>query len=139
MSKTSTARAIPVPASRISRLTRLGAMTAGVAGSMAVNGVAQLGQGKRPSARNLLLTPGNMRRVADQLAQMRGAAMKVGQLMSMDTGDVMSAELTEILGRLRSDAHFMPPAQLKTVLNANWPKGWLTHFKSFDVHPIAAA
>ncbi|MEM7613739.1 MAG: AarF/ABC1/UbiB kinase family protein [Pseudomonadota bacterium] len=139
MSKTSTARAIPVPASRISRLTRLGAMTAGVAGSMAVNGVAQLGQGKRPSARNLLLTPGNMRRVADQLAQMRGAAMKVGQLMSMDTGDVMPAELTEILGRLRSDAHFMPPAQLKTVLNANWPKGWLTHFKSFDVHPIAAA
>lgn len=114
-------------------------MTAGVAGNMAVNGIAQLGQGQRPAFRDLLLTPGNMRRVADQLAQMRGAAMKVGQLMSMDTGDVLPPELAEIMARLRDDAHFMPPAQLKKVLNAAWPAGWLSQFAKFDVRPIAAA
>ncbi|WP_299628450.1 AarF/ABC1/UbiB kinase family protein [uncultured Tateyamaria sp.] len=136
---TSKGQARPVPASRIARLGRLSTMTAGVAGNMAARGLGQLGQGKRPTMRDLLLTPANVRRVTDQLAQMRGAAMKVGQLVSMDTGDVLPAELTEIMARLRSDAHFMPPAQLKKVLKAEWGEGWLRRFDKFDVRPIAAA
>ncbi len=106
---------------------------------MAWNGVAQLGQGQRPSMRGLLLTPRNITRVADQLAKMRGAAMKIGQLMSMDTGDVLPPELAQIMARLRDNAHSMPPAQLKQVLNAQWPENWLRQFKKFDVRPIAAA
>ena len=137
--ETSKGRAVAVPSGRLARLTRLGSMTAGVAGNMALNGVAQLGQGKRPTMRNLLLTPRNITRITEQLAQMRGAAMKIGQLISMDTGDVLPPELSEIMGRLRSDAHFMPPPQLKKVLNANWQEGWLKSFKRFDVRPIAAA
>ena len=132
-------RATAVPASRLARLGRLGSMTAGVAGNMAVNGAAQLGRGQRPSMRNLLLTPRNIGRVADELAKMRGAAMKIGQLMSMDTGDVLRPELSQIMARLRNNAHFMPPAQLKQVLNANWPENWLRSFQKFDVRPIAAA
>lgn len=114
-------------------------MTAGIAGNMAVNGLAQLGQGQRPSMRNLLLTPRNISRITDQLAQMRGAAMKIGQLISMDTGEVLPPELAQIMARLRDDAHFMPPSQLKQVLNSEWPDGWLGSFKDFDVRPIAAA
>lgn len=132
-------RPLPVPAKRLSRLGQLGAMTAGVAGNMAMNGVAQLGRGQRPTMRDLLLTPQNITRVADQLAKMRGAAMKIGQLMSMDTGDVLPPELAQIMARLRDDAHAMPPAQLKQVLNAQWPKNWLGSFAKFDVRPIAAA
>ncbi|SLN64668.1 ABC1 kinase family protein [Roseisalinus antarcticus] len=132
-------RGLAVPAGRAARFTRLGTLTAGVAGNMALNGLAQLGRGRRPSLRSLMLTPGNMRRVADELARMRGAAMKVGQLISMDTGEVLPPELAQIMARLRSDAHFMPPAQLKKVLNANWPGGWLRAFERFDVRPIAAA
>ena len=133
------ARSISVPANRIARLGKLGSLTAGVASSMALNGVKQLGQGKRPSLRNLLLTPSNIKRVSDQLAQMRGAAMKIGQLMSMDAGDVLPPELSQILVRLRDNAHPMPPAQLKRVLNAEWPAQWLRSFHKFDVQPIAAA
>ncbi|MDX8351826.1 AarF/ABC1/UbiB kinase family protein [Cognatiyoonia sp. IB215182] len=135
----SSARAISVPASRAARLTQLGSMTASVAGSMALNGVAQLGKGQRPALRDLLLTPRNLHKITDQLAKMRGAAMKVGQLISMDTGEMLPPELAEIMARLRADAHFMPPAQLKQVLNAAWPKGWLGQFAKFDVRPIAAA
>ena len=132
-------RSISVPARRIERLGKLGSLTAGVAGSVAINGVKQLAQGKRPSLRNLLLTPSNVKRVSDQLAQMRGAAMKIGQLMSMDAGDVLLPELSQILVRLRDNAHPMPPAQLKRVLNAEWPAQWLRSFHKFDVQPIAAA
>lgn len=128
-----------VPSHRLSRLGRLSALTAGVAGNMALGGLAQIGQGKRPVARDLLLTSRNISKITDQLATMRGAAMKIGQLVSMDTGDVLPPELAQILARLRDNAHFMPPAQLKKVLQANWGAGWLAQFSSFDVKPIAAA
>ncbi|WP_299028607.1 AarF/ABC1/UbiB kinase family protein [uncultured Sulfitobacter sp.] len=132
-------KGLAVPASRLGRLTRLGSMTAGVAGNMALGGMAQLGRGQRPDWRGLLLTPANVTRIADQLAKMRGAAMKIGQLVSMDTGDVLPPELAQIMGRLRDDAHFMPPSQLKKVLGSQWPDGWLRQFARFDVRPIAAA
>ena len=133
------ARPISVPARRFERLGKLGSLSAGIASSMALNSVKQLGQGKRPSLRNLLLTQSNVQRVSDQLAQMRGAAMKIGQLMSMDAGDVLPPELSQILMRLRDNANPMPPAQLKRVLNAEWPVQWLRSFDKFDVRPIAAA
>lgn len=140
MSETSTPnRPLAVPTKRLTRLGQLGSMTFGVAGNMAANGVAQLGRGQRPSMRGLLLTPSNITRVADQLAKMRGAAMKIGQLMSMDTGDILPAELSQIMARLRDNAHSMPPAQLKQVLNTEWKAKWLADFAKFDVHPIAAA
>jgi len=43
------------------------------------------------------------------------------------------------MARLRDDAHFMPPAQLKTVLSTEWQPNWLKGFKRFNVRPIAAA
>lgn len=132
-------RPLAVPSSRIGRMARLGAMSAGVAGNMALGGLAHLGRGERPNLRGLLLTPRNITRIADELAKMRGAAMKMGQLMSMDTGEVLPPELSQIMARLRDDAHIMPPKQLKTVLNSAWGEGWLRQFKRFDVRPIAAA
>jgi len=52
---------------------------------------------------------------------------------------MLPPELAQVMGRLRSDAHFMPPAQLKRVLNENWPEHWLRKFAQFDVRPMAAA
>lgn len=114
-------------------------MTAGIAGSMAVGALTGLGRGTRPEMRRLLMTPGNMHRLADELSRMRGAAMKLGQLVSMDAGELLPPELAAIMARLRDQAHFMPPGQLKQVLTRNWGPQWLRSFASFDVHPIAAA
>lgn len=132
-------KTLAVPSGRWSRLARLGSLATGVAGGMLAEGVRQYSQGKRPSVSDLLLTPSNARRVTDQLAQMRGAAMKVGQLMSMDAGDLFPPELGEILARLRADAKAMPMSQLVTVLNASWGEGWDRHFQQFSFTPVAAA
>jgi len=132
-------RATSVPHRRMSRLGHMGSMGFGVAGNVALNGLAQLGKGQRPTLRDLMLTPGNITRVTNRLAQLRGAAMKIGQLVSMDAGDFMPPELAQIMARLREDADPMPPAQLKKVLNVQWHANWLGSFASFDVHPIAAA
>lgn len=128
-----------VPSSRLSRLARLGSLAGGVASGMLAEGVRQFAQGKRPKLNDLLLTPANARRVADQLAQLRGAAMKVGQLLSMDAGELLPPELGEILARLRADAQSMPMSQLVKVLDAEWGSGWDRHFERFSFSPMAAA
>ncbi len=67
----------PVPASRFSRLVQLGRLGSGIAGGVVGEGLRQLGRGNRPKASDLLLTPDNARRLAERLAEMRGAAMKI--------------------------------------------------------------
>ena len=128
-----------VPHGRWSRLARLGSLAGGVAGNMLAEGARQFAQGKRPQMHQLLLTPANARRVADQLAQLRGAAMKVGQLLSMDAGELLPPELADILSRLRADAIPMPMSQVVAALNANWGEGWDRHFERFSFTPMAAA
>ena len=122
-------RPFAVPSGRASRLGHFGSLATGIAGNMAVNGVRELVQGRRPALRDLLLTPANVSRFADQLARMRGAAMKMGQLVSMETGDVLPPELAQIMARLRDNADHMPPKQLKRVLTDNWGDGWLRQFE----------
>ena len=128
-----------VPSSRIGRLARLGSLASGVAGGMLAEGARQLAQGKKPRMGDLLLTPANAQRVADQLAQLRGAAMKVGQLLSMDAGSLMPPELAEILARLRENARTMPMSQVVEVLETHWGKGWEEQFSRFSFTPAAAA
>ena len=128
-----------MPSSRLGRLARLGQMATGVAGNMLIAGARQLAQGKRPNLSDLLLTPANVSRVTQQLAHMRGAAMKLGQLVSMDAGDLLPPELAAILGRLRSDAQPMPQRQVHAVLSANWGAGWQQRFETFPFTPMAAA
>lgn len=132
-------KAAAVPSSRLARLARLGSLASGVAGGMLAEGVRQWSRGNRPSVGDLLLTPGNAQRVADQLSRLRGAAMKVGQLLSMDAGDLMPPELAAILARLRADAQAMPMSQLVPVLEAAWGAGWDRHFERFSFTPLAAA
>ncbi len=128
-----------VPSGRIARFARFGAMAGGVAGNVLAGGARELLAGRRPQLADLVMTPANALKVTTQLAQLRGAAMKMGQLLSMGGSDVLPAELADILARLRADAQHMPPAQLRSVLDRNWGKGWLGRFARFDVRPIAAA
>lgn len=128
-----------VPTGRFSRLSRFGRLAGGVAGSVVTGGARELAAGRRPAMRDLILTPANATRFADQLAQLRGAAMKLGQLVSMDSGDILPPELSDILARLRAQAVHMPPQQLQTVLAAEWGKDWRTRFRLFEARPIAAA
>ncbi len=128
-----------VPSGRLSRLGVFGKLAGGVVGGVAAEGARRLAAGERPRMSELLLTPANVTRVADQLAHLRGAAMKLGQMISMDAGDILPRELTDIMARLRDRAHHMPPPQLQTVLATHWGKDWRRRFARFGAGPIAAA
>ncbi|WP_348647615.1 AarF/ABC1/UbiB kinase family protein [Marivita sp. S6314] len=132
-------KAKAVPTGRTARAVRMGGLASGLLGSAAMTGAKHLLRGQRPSPRDLLLTPSNAQRLTHQLSQMRGAAMKMGQLLSLEAGDLLTPELAAVLRPLQSQAHVMPPSQLKTVLTAAWGRNFMKQFKRFDVRPIAAA
>lgn len=128
-----------VPSGRISRLSQFGRLAGGVAGGMLAEGARRLADGERPDMRDMMLTRRNITRVADRLSHLRGAAMKLGQMISMDAGDMLPPELAEIMARLRDNAHRMPPQQLQKVLAEQWGSDWRRRFKRFGPGPIAAA
>jgi len=128
-----------VPRGRLERLAHLGGLAGRVAGGMLAEGMRQVARGNLPRAADLVLTPANARRVAEKLSELRGAAMKVGQLLSMDAGDILPAELAAILARLRADARPMPMSEVVTVMQESFGQGWEQHFKRFSFTPMAAA
>jgi predicted unusual protein kinase regulating ubiquinone biosynthesis (AarF/ABC1/UbiB family) len=128
-----------MPSSRLARLAKMGRLAGGLATGMVSEGARQLASGKRPRLDRLLLTPDNARRLGDRLSEMRGAAMKLGQLISMDGGTVLPPELSEALAHLRDKAHYMPLGQVAQVLEGAWGKHWDRDFERFVFTPLAAA
>jgi len=128
-----------VPTGRLARLGGFGRLAGGVAGGMLAEGARRLAQGGRPRMGDLVLTPANAARVADRLSHLRGAAMKLGQMISMDAGDVLPPELSAILARLRNQGYRMPPQQLDQVLAREWGRDWRRRFRHFEAAPVAAA
>ena len=128
-----------VPSGRLERLFGIGAMAGSIGASVALNGARNLLSGKPPSLSDLLLAPANALRVADQLSHMRGAAMKVGQLLSMDAGQILPEHWSAILARLQADASAMPGFQLERQLSVLWGARWRDEFEHFSMTPVAAA
>jgi predicted unusual protein kinase regulating ubiquinone biosynthesis (AarF/ABC1/UbiB family) len=72
-----------VPSSRAARLLRFGLLGGELALSAAAATARQLSKGKRPDLAAAVLTPGNAGLLARRLASLRGPAMKVGQMLSL--------------------------------------------------------
>ena len=128
-----------VPSSRFGRLSGFGRLAGGVAGGMLAEGARRVAAGERVAMNDLVLTPGNIGRLTERLSHLRGAAMKMGQMLSMDAGDALPPELSQILAKLRDNADFMPPRQLDRVLAEEWGNDWRKQFRRFEPRPIAAA
>jgi len=133
------ARQRQITTTRLGRLTHYGRLAGGLISGAVTEGTRQIVSGRRPSIGDVVLTPANARRMTQKLSEMRGAAMKVGQLLSMDNGQLISPEFSEILSRLRDDAHHMPLGQVAEVLGAAWGENWDDQFERFVFTPLAAA
>jgi len=86
-----------------------------------------------------MLTPGNAAMLARRLATLRGPAMKVGQMLSLQSEEIIPAEFRNALSMLRSQGYAMPDSQLRRVLGREYGKGWESRFARFDMEPAAAA
>jgi predicted unusual protein kinase regulating ubiquinone biosynthesis (AarF/ABC1/UbiB family) len=117
----------------------MGMAAGGLAAGAAAQGLKRLAQGQAPDFRGALLSAPNARRLAERLARLRGAAMKIGQMVSMQGEDLLPAEFAQALSVLRSQAAPMPPQQLRGVLGREYGTGWERRFAAFDHEPVAAA
>lgn len=136
-----------VPSSQFSRIMSYGALAA----SMGIGAAAEvtrrklgLKTGKVSEVNSLIsenpfLTEANAKRIVDTLCKVRGAALKLGQMLSIQDNAMINPQLAAVFERVRQSADFMPKWQMERVLESEFGSAWEENFAEFDPRPFAAA
>ena len=117
-----------------------GGLFAGV-GIGTVNELAKgiLGLGGTRDVKEAVFSPANAERIVDTLCKVRGAALKLGQILSIQDSNVVSPQLAKAFDRVRQAADYMPDDQVKQVIIHELGHDWRSKLKEFDDKPFAAA
>ncbi|TEA19099.1 Protein ABC1-like protein [Colletotrichum sidae] len=126
-----------VPSTRLSRLWNYGGLAAGMMGGAITESIGRAFGSKGEGS--VLLSAGNMERLVSKLSRMRGAALKMGQMLSFQDSKMLPAPIQEVLQRVQDRADYMPAWQRNKVLAANLGAEWRDLFEEFEEKPIAAA
>ncbi|XP_035536209.1 atypical kinase COQ8B, mitochondrial isoform X2 [Morone saxatilis] len=133
-----------VPATRISRLVNFGGLAVGL-GIGAIAEVAKQSFGGKQKGEmgalldSPLLSEANAERIVSTLCKVRGAALKIGQMLSIQDNSFINPQLQKIFERVRQSADFMPAWQMNKVLEEELGPGWREKLSSFEEKPFAAA
>ncbi|MGC9221636.1 MAG: ABC1 kinase family protein [Solirubrobacteraceae bacterium] len=133
-----------LPTGRVARATRVGSLAAGQslrwAGMRAANRVRTP---ERAAVAEAARTAALINELVEQLSRMRGAAMKVGQMLSMVDFDGVPEDQQDQLRRrlatLRDDVPPVPFARLEKLLRAEYGAPLSEVFSDFDPRAFAAA
>jgi aarF domain-containing kinase len=137
-----------VPASPFARVLGFGGLAATLAVGSVTDAVSRAWRGTpppsatadgRPQIYSSLLTERNAERLAVALCRMRGAALKLGQMLSIQDESVIPPQIQAALERVRQGADVMPPAQLHAMLEEQLGSEWRSRVSAFDEEPMAAA
>ena len=93
--KNSVSKSLPVPEGRISRASSFGKKAIKFASSIVFDGTKELLGGRSPSIKNLLVQEKNIVTFIEELAKLRGAALKIGQLLSLVAYDFLPEQVTK--------------------------------------------
>src|SRR5437667_3651679 len=114
-------------------------MVAGIAGSYLVYALQRAFLGKAEGEAKLKSTHTRAaRRMRDELQSLRGAAMKIGQTLSLQTGTLPDETLAE-LATLQMEAPGMHPSLVRVQVKRSLGREPDEIFKSFTPEPFAAA
>ncbi|KAK6353608.1 hypothetical protein TWF696_005571 [Orbilia brochopaga] len=130
--------ASPVPSSQLGRLFHYGGLAAGMTLGALNEGIKRATGSDTPSG-GLVLNPQNIERLVKTLSKMRGAALKLGQMLSFQDSSFLPPAIQTILTRVQNQADYMPISQRDAVLAATLGPSWRTLFATFSDTPIAAA
>src|SRR5689334_11837974 len=133
-----------LPKGRLARTARVGGLVTGQglrwAGMRTAN---RISTPERASAAQTERTATLVQRLVDQLGQMRGAAMKVGQVISMVEFDGLPEderdELQRSLAALRDNVPPVPFADLEKLMREEFGGPLQNVFRDFDERAFAAA
>ncbi|KAM9551909.1 atypical kinase COQ8A, mitochondrial-like isoform 1-T1 [Salvelinus alpinus] len=140
------ARERKVPVTRLGRLANFGGLAVGL-GFGALAEVAK--KSMRPSEDNAdkkavldsspFLSEANAERIVRTLCKVRGAALKLGQMLSIQDDAFINPQLAKIFERVRQSADFMPIKQMTKSINNDLGPNWRDKLDSFEERPFAAA
>ncbi|XP_062378341.1 atypical kinase COQ8A, mitochondrial [Sardina pilchardus] len=141
-----TARERKVPVTRIGRLANFGGLAVGL-GIGAIAEVAKKSlrsEDKSGSKKAVLdsspfLSEANAERIVRTLCKVRGAALKLGQMLSIQDDAFINPQLAKIFERVRQSADFMPTKQMMKTLNSDLGPNWRDKVEMFEERPFAAA
>ena len=128
-----------VDTSRLGRAMRLGRLAGRFAGSALKAGLTRRGDDEGDQldavARAAMKNAGH---IVDVMGQMKGAAMKIGQMLSADP-DLVSPEFAEKLTQLQREAPPMTFQTVTQVIEAALDRPMADVFRFFDPTPLGAA
>mmetsp|Transcript_25002 Transcript_25002/g.54077 ORF Transcript_25002/g.54077 Transcript_25002/m.54077 type:complete len:677 (+) Transcript_25002:226-2256(+) len=131
-----------VPSTRLSRafgFASLGAgLAVGTAAEFARRTFGASDDNHNPTDPLVLSNDANARRLSESLRRMRGAAMKLGQMLSIQDESIAPPALTNALAQVRKGAEAMPQYQLMGQLEDQWGEGWRERIE-LEERPFAAA
>lgn len=126
-----------VPSSRLGRLWNYGGLAAGMVGGALSESLRRVtGSG---GVGSYFLSENNVERLVTKLSRMRGAALKLGQMISIQDSKMLPPQIQEVLQRVQDRADYMPPSQRNKVLVSDLGADWRDLFSSFEEKPMAAA
>jgi len=129
-----------IPTGRLGRFARLSALGTQVGG--AYLGQKVKGWFQDEGARTRALVETHVRtaaRMADTLGHMKGAVMKLGQMLSMAEGEVVPSELAGVLRTLQAQAPYLPWPRIREQVERELGAPPEVRFAAFDPEPAAAA
>ncbi|KAI8813315.1 ABC1 family-domain-containing protein [Cladochytrium replicatum] len=136
----------PVPSTRIGRFAHYSGLVLGIGAGAVSEAVKRVGRSSdnKKDTSSILFNKANVEFLVDRLSRMRGAALKMGQMLSIQEISMSSPEIESILTRVQNSANYMPDYKLvvapqQKVMKTNIGPDWRTRFASFDEVPIAAA
>uniref|UniRef100_A0A7N6BI45 Atypical kinase COQ8A, mitochondrial n=1 Tax=Anabas testudineus TaxID=64144 RepID=A0A7N6BI45_ANATE len=141
------ARERKVPVTRLGRLANFGGLAVGL-GIGALAEVAKKtirhngAEGDNKKAvldSSPFLSEANAERIVRTLCKVRGAALKLGQMLSIQDDAFINPQLAKIFERVRQSADFMPIKQMTKALNSDLGPNWRDKLESFEERPFAAA
>ncbi|XP_044492305.1 protein ABC transporter 1, mitochondrial-like isoform X1 [Mangifera indica] len=133
-----------VPSTPFSRLIGFAGLGAGLAWGTIQESTKRIvygspGSQDKQSVLSPFLSDKNAERLALALCRMRGAALKVGQMLSIQDESLVPAPILAALDIVRQGADVMPKWQLNQVLDSELGPDWQSKLTSFDYEPMAAA
>ncbi|AMW21055.1 ABC transporter ATP-binding protein [Mycobacteroides chelonae] len=126
---------------RAARAAKLASLPAGIAGRAAL-GVGKRIAGKSKDEVNAELVEKAAEQLFQVLGELKGAAMKIGQMLSVMEAAIppeFGEPYREALTKLQSDAPPLPADKVHRVLDAQLGTKWRERFQSFDDKPVASA
>ncbi|KAL4452036.1 hypothetical protein ABPG75_007698 [Micractinium tetrahymenae] len=130
-----------VPSSSVGRVLGFAQLGTSLLYGTVREGVSRALGGKRAedSPYSSFMTEDNAERLANALCRMRGAALKLGQMLSIQDENVLPPQFQAALERVRAGADVMPRRQLEQVMVAELGPDWQSKLAEFDFQPMAAA